>query len=134
MFLLNIVNHLPKKIKKYFYGKSVRAPILNIFRVFFGIGQTKLPDKHFGRIILISYIFWCLVIRTVYQGILFILTTKAVTKPVIKSLDELRDRNFTLYVPNYTSPLLVDVLSDILRYILGHILTDRNFFKLILIL
>lgn len=112
---INIINHLPKRIKRYFYGKTKQAPILNIFRIFFGIGQTKLPDKHFGRLILISYIFWCLVIRTVYQGILFILTTNAVTKPMIKSLDELRHKNFSLYVPNNTNLLLTETLEDLLR-------------------
>lgn len=115
LLLVNIVNHCPHKIKNYLYGKSVQTPLLNIFRIFFGIGQTKLPDGHFGRIILVSFIFWCLVIRTIYQGILFILTTNAVTKPTLESLDELSKRNFTLFVPNVANPLLIDVLTEMLR-------------------
>jgi hypothetical protein len=63
-----LINRMPKRFKDLFYGKNVRMPSLNVLRSFFGIGQTKLPHTNFGRIILMTFIMFCLIFRTAYQG------------------------------------------------------------------
>jgi hypothetical protein len=67
-FVIFIVNRMQTFVQHLFYGVAKNSPSLNIVRIFFGIGQTVLPDSHFGRIILILFIFFCLVFRTGYQG------------------------------------------------------------------
>jgi len=86
-----IINRFSAKIKTIFYGLRVQNPIFNIIRGFFGIGQTMLPDGNFARLILISFIFWYLVIRTAYQGKLFEFTTTTIRKPEMRTLEELRN-------------------------------------------
>ena len=96
-----IINRLPRKIRKLFYGKATSVKVLNIFQKFFGIGEKKLLEVNVARIVLISFIFWCLVMRTAYQGKLFEFTTTAIKKPEFKILEELRARNYTLYLPDF---------------------------------
>ncbi|KAL7013005.1 hypothetical protein ACKWTF_015144 [Chironomus riparius] len=95
-----IINRFPLVFKNIIYGSKVQSPIFNIVRGFFGIGQTILPDKDVGRLILLSFILWCLVIRTAYQGKLFEFTTTAVRQPEMRTIEELKDKNFSLYVPD----------------------------------
>lgn len=84
------------------FGFFLQTPILNIFRIYFGIPQIKLPSKHSSRIILVSFTLWCLVIRTAYQGTLFKFITTAMTKPIVRTLEELKRLNFTLFHPEDT--------------------------------
>ncbi|CAG9811075.1 unnamed protein product [Chironomus riparius] len=95
-----IINRFPLMVKNIFYGSKVQSPMLNVVRGFFGIGQTILPKKNFARLILLSFILWCLVIRTAYQGKLFEFTTTAIRKPEMRTLEELKDKNFSLYMPD----------------------------------
>lgn len=99
-------------VRNLFNEKSIKIPILNIFRVFFGIGQTKIPNKIFGRVILVSFIFWCLVMRTAYQGKLFEFTTTAIRKPEIKSLAQLKSNNFTFFIQDGLAKEVYDYLYE----------------------
>ena len=95
---LCIINQISENIRRLFYEKSTRLNFFSIFQTFFGISGKKSPKGNFSRIILIFFIFWCLVMRTTYQGKLFEFTTTAIRKPELKSLEALKDRNFSLYL------------------------------------
>jgi hypothetical protein len=49
-------------------GENVKTPSLNLIMIFFGNGMTKLPENNFARIVLAVFIYFCLIIRTGYQG------------------------------------------------------------------
>lgn len=66
-----IANNLPRKLHDKLFGFGVQVRAYNILGTFFGIGQLNLPLEIYARIILISFVFFCLVIRTAYQGNLF---------------------------------------------------------------
>lgn len=66
-----ITNLLPKVIQMLLYGTNVNSPTLNVLAVFFGISQTKLPFSSFGRIILTTFLMFCMVLRNGYQGNFF---------------------------------------------------------------
>lgn len=67
-FIIFIINFLPNDIKDVIFGENVKMPGFNVIGTFFGIGQTKLPENNFARIILMSFIIFCLIFRTAYQG------------------------------------------------------------------
>jgi hypothetical protein len=92
-----IINQLPKHVRRLFFGKIKHSTVFKIFQTFFGISEKNSPDGNFARITFISFIFWCLVIRTAYQGKLFEFTTTAIRKPVLKTLEALKDRNYSIY-------------------------------------
>jgi hypothetical protein len=101
-----IINQFPKAFKDLVYGKNVKMPSFNVLGAFFGIGQTKLPDNNFGRIILIFFIIFCLVMRTAYQGVFFEMFTSEMRRKPPETYLDLKERNYTLYavdLPFYDS-------------------------------
>lgn len=65
IFFLNLT---PAYFRDLVYGRNVNMPSFNVIGTLFGIGQTKLPDNNFGRIILMTFILFCLIFRVGYQG------------------------------------------------------------------
>jgi len=111
-FVLTVITNFisykfSKKIRNILNERSTSELTFNIFRIFFGIGQVNVSKANFLRILLITYTFWCLVIRTAYQGKLFEFVTTAVRHPKIDTLQELRIKNFTVYLNDYyyTNPM-----------------------------
>lgn len=63
-----VINQMHKRFRDIIYGKDVKTPSLNVLRSFFGIALTKLPSNNFARIILMTFLWFCLIFRTAYQG------------------------------------------------------------------
>jgi hypothetical protein len=58
----------------------------------------RLPVNNFGRIILMVFILFCLVIRTAYQGVMFEMITTDMRKESPNMMQELLDSNYTIYL------------------------------------
>jgi hypothetical protein len=69
IFVIFVVNEVNFSLfQNLFYGKGVKTPTFNMIGTFFGVSQTQLPEENFPRILLVTFIFFCLIIRTAYQG------------------------------------------------------------------
>jgi hypothetical protein len=75
-----IVNQMPIWVMNQVYGVGVRSADLNVISIFFGVAQPKVPGNNFGRIILVYFIVFCLIIRTAYQGKCFKLNGEKLIK------------------------------------------------------
>jgi hypothetical protein len=93
---------LPTYVKEFFYGKNVQYPAFNVVGTFFGIGQLRLPTQNFSRIILITFIIFCLIMRTAYQSVQFEMMTKEMRKPLPKTVRDLVKQNYTFYLSDYS--------------------------------
>jgi hypothetical protein len=96
--MILVINLLPLSFRNIVYGVNVQTPAFNVIGTFFGIGQIQLPRGNFGRIILLFYIMFCLVIRTAYQGVQFEMLTKEMRRPPVQTLDEIFDKDYKLYI------------------------------------
>jgi hypothetical protein len=92
-----IINQLPKFIGEFFYGSEICTPTLNIIRIFFGVPQIKLPTEIFSRLILIMFIFFCLIFRTCFQSKSFEFLTSEPRRPPPRTLQDLVNQNYTVY-------------------------------------
>jgi len=92
-----VINQLPKAVQEIVYGENVHKPALNVMSAFFGIAQYKVPKKYFPRCLLIIFVYFCLIFRTCYQSRFFVFMTSEPRRPPPKSIEDLRDRNYTLY-------------------------------------
>lgn len=63
-----IVNFFSRDKQNVVFGNKVRTPSLNVVGAFFGISQVTLPENNFARMILLLFIYFCLIFRTAYQG------------------------------------------------------------------
>lgn len=86
------------KARQFVTGSEVTMPTLNIARVFFGIGLTRLPGRNFARFLVMAFTLYSLVIRTVYQGKMFEFMQKEMRKSPVKSIDEIIAKNFTFFM------------------------------------
>jgi hypothetical protein len=88
----------PKKLRDLIYGADVKISSLSIITTFFGVSQTKLPVRNrYGRFIVAMLIFFCLIFRTAYQGVLYELITTTVRRPPPKTFQDLVDNSFNGY-------------------------------------
>lgn len=97
MIAILIVNYTSANLQKFLFGQNVSTPTLNLFRAFFGISLHIVPRRNFARYILMTFILYCLIIRTAYQGKMFEFIKLNVRKPEVKSIEEMVEQNFTFY-------------------------------------
>uniref|UniRef100_A0A182PTG0 Ionotropic glutamate receptor L-glutamate and glycine-binding domain-containing protein n=1 Tax=Anopheles epiroticus TaxID=199890 RepID=A0A182PTG0_9DIPT len=65
------LSRLPPYVRHFVYGRSVSTPLLNLLNVLFGGALLRLPTRNFARTLLLLWLYYCLVVRTCYQGSLY---------------------------------------------------------------
>ncbi|CAG9801202.1 unnamed protein product [Chironomus riparius] len=95
-----IINNLSKSTQSLVYGQKVYTPFWNVISIFFGISQTKLPNKNFSRFILMLFIYFCLIFRTCFQSKFFEFMTSEPRHPPPKTIDDLIEKNYSVYSLN----------------------------------
>ncbi|CAG9810964.1 unnamed protein product [Chironomus riparius] len=105
-----VIYQLPIIIQIGVFGENVKTPSLNVFSTFFGIPQIKLPKSYIPRFILILFVFMCLIFRTCYQSKFFEFLTSEPRRDPPKTVQELYDKNYTMY---WTSN--VEILSSMIK-------------------
>lgn len=83
------------------FGKNVKTPSLNIFIAIFGGSQTVVPKTSFARTVLIIFIFFCLIIRTAYQALLFNRLQGDPRDKRVETFQDLIDKKFSLIISPY---------------------------------
>lgn len=107
-----IINTFSRKIQNIIYGENVLTPAQNVGAILFGMSQTKLPIKNFPRIILITFVLFCLVMRTAYQGVLFELIAADIRKPLPKTFHDLFVMNYSIQAINLIEVPLKEMLRN----------------------
>lgn len=105
-----VINTFSRKIQNIIYGENVLTPAQNVGAILFGMSQTKLPIKNFPRIILITFVLFCLVMRTAYQGVLFELIAADIRKPLPKTFHDLFVMNYSIQAINLIEVPLKEML------------------------
>lgn len=85
-------------LQNFVFGENVTTPGLNIFATFMGIGQQIIPRRNVARILLMNLVLFSLIMRTAYQGKYFEFLTKDIRKKEVQTVEELIEKNYTLYV------------------------------------
>jgi len=105
-----VINLVSRNFQDMFYGENVNTPAFNVVGTFFGISQTTLPEANFPRILLMTFILYCLVLRTAYQSVLFEYVATDMRKPSPTTIEELFEQGFTIY----SGQLPFDGISDMI--------------------
>lgn len=95
---IGVVNFMSIARQNFVFGRNVSTPALNVFSIFFGVSVIKLPGRNFARFFILVFIFYCLIIRTAWQGKMFELMQKNISKPDVQTFNDMIDRNYTFYV------------------------------------
>lgn len=81
----------------FIVGKGITNPMMNMMIAFFGMSQKKLPRTNFARFLLMKFLLFCLVIRCLYQGKLFIMLQTELHETDIATIDDIMDNNMIFY-------------------------------------
>lgn len=93
-----LANFIPSNYYKRIIGKNLRDEFLNILIGFIGSSQNSLPEKNFPRFLLMMFLIFCLIIRSLYLGSLFnMLKTEIRTKEFV-SIHDFFDAGFHFYM------------------------------------
>lgn len=100
VFIICVVKLQCREVKAFILGSNNRNPIFNLVEALLGMSQSRLPGRNFARFLLMSFVMFCLVIRSLYQGVAFkFLTTNMSHKP-FQTIDEVLTQGLTIYIPN----------------------------------
>ncbi|KAG5674209.1 hypothetical protein PVAND_004189 [Polypedilum vanderplanki] len=109
------LQYSPKWIQNAFFGKDNKQPGYNALGAFFGVSLFGLPRESMSRYILIIYIWFCLMIRTCWQSMMFEFMTSDMRKPLPETLDDLRELNYTIIIHDSIFYTTTSVLQELLN-------------------
>lgn len=98
MVLVTILTIRPNnKFKNYIMGRKINMPAMNLIGIIVGGTQHLLPTRSAARILLMTFMIFCLVKRSLYTASLFQFLQTDSRQPVVSSIQELMDRDFKIY-------------------------------------
>lgn len=99
LVILGIHRIKKKHIRKIVFGENVGSShYLNMVNVLFGVSMSKLPVKDFSRQLLATFLIFCLVIRNLYQGLLFQNMQAEDRMQPVMTIDEMIEQGFYFYM------------------------------------
>lgn len=87
-------------VQNFVFGTGVKNSALNMFVGFIGGAQQVLPRRNFARFLLMSFLMYALVMRTLYQGSYYQLVQSNKRHNEVQSIDEMVRKDFKFYVPS----------------------------------
>lgn len=93
-----IVKLCSKTIQDFVFGTGVKHPYMNMYIGFMGGAQDLLPRRNFARFILMNYLLYALVIRTLYQGSYYRFLQSNRHHKRFESVKEMVENDFLFYV------------------------------------
>lgn len=98
ILVIYVVKFRSKATRNFVFGTGVKNPYLNIIVGFLGGSQRVLPKQNFARFLLMIFLMYSLVMRTVYQGSYYKILQSSNRKSEIQSIDEMIAQDFRFYI------------------------------------
>lgn len=96
--IVTIVKFQSKTIRQFVFGQNNNSPYLNILSVFLGVSMPSLPGRNFARSLLMMFLLFSIVKRTLYQGALFQFIQSDDRHKEIQSIEELVEKNLKVFM------------------------------------
>lgn len=87
-----------KLVYTFIVGVGITAPVLNMATAFLGSTQRKLPSNNFARYLLMKFLLFCLVVRCLYQGKLFIMLQTELREKQVDTIDDMVNSGMVLHI------------------------------------
>jgi hypothetical protein len=109
VFIIALLKYRLRRIRNFVIGSNISDPYNELLTAFIGGSSHKLPHRNFARYLLMVFILFCLVMRSVYIGGLFkyLRSTEKVTP--FKTVDDLISHGYKLYSHFYLEQYLTDM-------------------------
>ena len=87
-----------KTVQDFMFGENITNQYTNLLLIFVGGSQHVLPRYNFARYLLMIFILFCLIQRTLYQGSLYKFLQSDNRASEVKTIDEMINRQFHFYM------------------------------------
>lgn len=95
--VIYIVGKSSVTCQDFVFGTGVRKPYMNLLVAIFGGSQHRLPHRNFARNLLMMFLIFCLVMRTLYTGSLYRFLQSKVYHKEAQSIDDMINRDYKFY-------------------------------------
>lgn len=96
--MISLFKLIPKKSYEIIIGKPLRNEYLNILIGFLGLSQTPLPEKNFPRFLLMMFLIYCLIVRSLYLGSLFNMLKSEIRSKEFTTIRDFYNAGFDFYM------------------------------------
>lgn len=93
-------------LQDFVFGTGVKDPYINVIVAIFGSSQKIIPQKNFARYLLMMFLMYCLIMRTLYTGSLYRFLQSKVYHKEAQSIDEMIQKDFKFYTVSAIMDLL----------------------------
>ena len=93
-----LIKRRSKSVQEFVFGSNIKDPAMSFFGAFVGVSQNKIPSKNFARFLLMMFLIYSLIIRTLYQASFFELLKMNAKHGEVQSISEMIEKDFNLYV------------------------------------
>lgn len=100
-----------KMIQDWIFENDVKNSYYNLLMIVVGGSIAKLPKKNFPRMLIMTFVIFCLVMRTLYQSRMFDYLQAGDNKRMVSSVQEMAERKFDFYLFIQPDDPLASVLS-----------------------
>lgn len=95
-------------IQSFILGDIRECPVVNMINIILGGSMPYLPQNTFSRILLMIFILFCLVQRSLYQGSLYYFLQSNIYAKEVASIDEIVQHKYTVIMSKYMENQLED--------------------------
>lgn len=96
--VISIVKCRAKNIQNFVFGANIQHPFLNMLIGLIGGMQIKLPKRNFARFLLMIFLMYSLIMRTLYQGSYYKILKSSKHHKLVESIDEMLAKDFKFYL------------------------------------
>ncbi|XP_055611342.1 uncharacterized protein LOC129757949 [Uranotaenia lowii] len=111
VFLLKFCS---KSMREFVYGRRVRMPWLNMINLFFGGAIIRTPGRNFARTLIFLWLYYCFVMRSLYQGSLFEYLQQQKNFSHVNTLWEIEHENMPYWL-SYAGKMYLEGMPHILE-------------------
>jgi hypothetical protein len=95
---IRLIKLVPDRYYRMIFGKRMRHDYMNLLIGVFGLSQHNLPEQNFPRFLLMMYLIFCLVVRSLYLGSMFNMLKTDIRMSDYVSIKDFYDAGFSFYL------------------------------------
>lgn len=97
-FVIFLIRFQKRSTQEFVFGTNTGNPYLNMLNIILNGSQNIEPTRNFSRFLLMVFILFCIVIRTLYQAQVFKFLQTDQIHAEIQTIDELIAQHFDIYM------------------------------------
>lgn len=93
-----VLSFLSKRVRIYAFGDRYENAFMDFFATIFGSTLSSLPNTNMPRLIILEFVLFCFLIRSLYQGSLYNFLQSGAQGDPVQSIDEMVSKGFTFFM------------------------------------